>query len=135
MAKNKRFQVAVVAHKDALVSLLAAIEERVSKELDGVDLVACPYSASGVSPALASADAVVLGVRVEKAADDEVLVALLDSVKKLRGPQRSRALVAITLWGAHAEDEPANPFLAKTFGETLGKRLVDEVLFPSAAFG
>lgn len=35
---------------------------------------------------------------------------------------------------SHAEDEPANPFLAKTFGEVLGKRLVDEVLFPHAAF-
>ena len=35
---------------------------------------------------------------------------------------------------SHAEDEPANPFLAKTFGDVLGKRLVDEVLFPHAAF-
>jgi len=35
---------------------------------------------------------------------------------------------------AHAEDEPANPFLGKAFGAEIGKRLVDEVLFPAAAF-
>lgn len=104
MVNSRRFQVAVVAPKDALVSLLGAIEKRVSQELDGVELIACPYEANEPSPALASADAVVLGVRVERAADDAVLVALLDSVKRLRGPQRSRALVAITLWGARAEE-------------------------------
>jgi len=33
---------------------------------------------------------------------------------------------------AHAEDEPANPFLGKAFGPETGRRLVDEILFPSA---
>jgi len=32
----------------------------------------------------------------------------------------------------HAEDEPAVPFLEKTYGAPLARRLVDEVLFPVA---
>jgi Ferredoxin-dependent bilin reductase len=32
---------------------------------------------------------------------------------------------------SHAEDEPANPFLGRAFGSELGKRLVEEFLFPT----
>ena len=54
MVNSRRFQVAVVAPKDALVSLLGAIETRVSQELDGVELIAGPYEANEPSPEEAS---------------------------------------------------------------------------------
>lgn len=32
---------------------------------------------------------------------------------------------------SHADDEPANPFLKRAFGEEIGGRLVNEILFPT----